>query len=62
MLYLPAPTGLGLLNMWVALPLIIVATLLVMKLAAFGEMKGNIAKQFEIFSNKHTWSLTRCTS
>jgi NNP family nitrate/nitrite transporter-like MFS transporter len=57
-LYLPAPTGLGLLNMWVALPLIIVATLLVMKLAAFGEMKGNIAKQFEIFSNKHTWSLT----
>lgn len=57
-LYLPAPTGLGLLNMWVALPLTIIATLFVMKLAAFGEMKGNIAKQFAIFSNKHTWSLT----
>jgi len=57
-LYLPAPTGLGLLNMWVALPLIMVVTLMVMKLAAFGEMKGNIAKQFEIFSNKHTWSMT----
>ena len=57
-LYLPAPTGLGLLNMWVALPLIMIVTLLVMKLAAFGEMKGNIAKQFEIFSNKHTWSMT----
>ncbi len=57
-LYLPAPTGLGLLNMWVALPLIMVATLLVMKLAAFGEMKGNIAKQFAIFGNKHTWSMT----
>ncbi len=57
-LYLPAPTGLGLLNMWVALPLIIVATVGVMKLAAFGEMKANIAKQFEIFSNKHTWSMT----
>ncbi len=57
-LYLPAPSGLGLLNMWVALPLIIAATLLVMKLAAFGEMKGNIAKQFEIFRNKHTWSMT----
>ena len=28
-LYLPAPTGLGLLNMWVALPSIIVAALLV---------------------------------
>jgi len=56
--YLPAPTGLGLLNMWVALPLIMVATLFTMKLAAFGEMKGNIAKQFEIFKNKHTWSMT----
>jgi NNP family nitrate/nitrite transporter-like MFS transporter len=56
--YLPAPTGLGLLNMWVALPLIILATLLVMKLAAFGEMKGNIARQFAIFKNKHTWSMT----
>ena len=57
-LYLPAPTGLGLLNMWVALPLIMVGTLFLMKLAAFGEMKGNIAKQFEIFKNKHTWSMT----
>jgi len=57
-LYLPAPAGLGLLNMWVALPLIMFATLFIMKLAAFGEMKGNIAKQFEIFTNKHTWSMT----
>ena len=57
-LYLPAPTGLGLLNMWVALPLIMVATLFAMKLAAFGEMKANINKQFAIFSNKHTLSMT----
>ncbi|MDD5395414.1 MAG: MFS transporter [Thiothrix sp.] len=57
-LYLPAPTGLGLLNMWVALPLIIVATLMVMRITAFGEMKTNISKQFAIFSNKHTWSMT----
>jgi len=57
-LYLPAPTGLGLLNMWVALPFIIVSTLLVMKLAAFGAMKENIARQFAIFRNKHTWSMT----
>ncbi|HQN65141.1 MAG TPA: antiporter [Methylophilus sp.] len=57
-LYLPAPTGLGLLNMWVALPLIILSTLFVMKLAAFGTMKENIAKQFAIFKNKHTWSMT----
>jgi NNP family nitrate/nitrite transporter-like MFS transporter len=38
-LYLPKPTGLGLLSMWVAIPLDIVLALLVMKLAAFGEMK-----------------------
>lgn len=57
-LYLPAPTGLGLLNMWVAMPLIIVSTLLVMKLTAFGTMKENIDKQFAIFKDKHTWSMT----
>ncbi len=57
-LYLPAPTGLGILNMWIAMPLIIFSTLMVMKLAAFGAMKENIAKQFAIFKNKHTWSLT----
>ncbi|MCX8087185.1 MAG: MFS transporter [Rhodocyclaceae bacterium] len=57
-LYLPAPTGLGLLNMWVALPLIMVATLFIMKIAAFGDMKENIAKQFTIFKSKHTWSMT----
>jgi len=56
--YLPAPTGLGLLNMWVAIPLDIVAALVVMKLAAFGTMKENVAKQFAIFKDKHTWSLT----
>ena len=57
-LYLPAPTGLGLLNMWVAMPFIIIATLLILKLAAFGPMKENISKQFAIFKNRHTWSMT----
>ena len=57
-LYLPAPSGLGVLNMWLAMPLIIAGTLLVMKLTAFGTMKENIAKQFEIFRNRHTWALT----
>ncbi|OGB84316.1 MAG: antiporter, partial [Burkholderiales bacterium RIFCSPLOWO2_12_FULL_67_210] len=57
-LYLPAPTGLGLLNMWVAIPLDIILALLMMKLAAFGSMKENVSKQFAIFRNKHTWSLT----
>jgi NNP family nitrate/nitrite transporter-like MFS transporter len=57
-LYLPAPTGLGLLSMWVAIPLDIVLALAVMKLAAFGEMKEGVKKQFAIFANKHTWSMT----
>ena len=57
-LYLPAPSGLGVLNMWLAMPLIIVSTLMVMKVTAFGAMKDNVAKQFAIFGNKHTWSLT----
>ena len=57
-LYLPAPTGLGILNMWIAMPLIVFSTLMVMRMAAFGLMKDNIAKQFAIFRNKHTWSLT----
>jgi NNP family nitrate/nitrite transporter-like MFS transporter len=57
-LYLPKPTGLGLLSMWVAIPLDIVLALGMMKLAAFGEMKEGVAKQFLIFKNKHTWSLT----
>ena len=57
-LYLPKPTGLGLLNMWIAMPLIVASTLMVLKVTAFGPMKENIAKQFAIFSNKHTWSLT----
>jgi MFS transporter, NNP family, nitrate/nitrite transporter len=57
-LYLPAPTGLGLLNIWVAVLLDIVAALLVVRLAAFGPMKEGVAKQFAIFRNKHTWSLT----
>jgi NNP family nitrate/nitrite transporter-like MFS transporter len=57
-LYLPAPTGLGILNMWVAIPLDIILALLMMKLAAFGAMKEGVSKQFAIFRNKHTWSLT----
>jgi len=39
-LYLPKPTGLGLLNMWIAMPLIIVGTLLAMKLVAFGDIEA----------------------
>ncbi len=57
-LYLPAPTGLGLISMWVAIPLDVASALLVMRLTAFGPMKEGIAKQFAIFRNRHTWSMT----
>ncbi len=57
-LYLPKPTGLGVISMWVAIPLDVVAALVVMRLAAFGPMKEGVAKQFAIFRNKHTWSMT----
>ncbi|MGD9602355.1 MAG: MFS transporter [Gammaproteobacteria bacterium] len=57
-LYLPAPTGLGLISMWAAIPLDIVSALLVMRLTAFGTMKENIARQFAIFRDKHTWAMT----
>ncbi|HXW09756.1 MAG TPA: hypothetical protein VD737_04020 [Steroidobacteraceae bacterium] len=57
-LYLPKPTGLGLISMWVAIPLDVIAALLVMRLTAFGTMKEGIKKQFAIFNDKHTWSMT----
>ena len=57
-LYLPKPTGLGLIRMWVAIPLDVISALLIMRLAAFGEMKEGIRKQFAIFRDKHTWSMT----
>ena len=57
-LYLPKPTGLGLISMWVAIPLDVIAALLIMRVAAFGPMKEAIGKQFAIFRDKHTWSMT----
>lgn len=57
-LYLPPPTGLGLISMWVAIPLDIILALTIMRLAAFGPMKEAVVKQYAIFRDKHTWSLT----
>ncbi|HMM78314.1 MAG TPA: MFS transporter [Gammaproteobacteria bacterium] len=57
-LYLPPPTGRGLISMWVAIPLDVTSALLVMRLTAFGTMKENLAAQFAIFRNRHTWSMT----
>ncbi|KPQ03188.1 antiporter [Marinobacter sp. HL-58] len=49
--------ALDILNMWVALPLTIVLTLVLLRLIP-GDIKPNIEKQFAIFRNKHTWSMT----
>lgn len=57
-LYLPPPTGLGLISMWIAIPLDIILALTIMRLAAFGPMKEAVVKQYAIFKDKHTWSLT----
>ncbi len=60
-LYLPAPTGSGLLSgngVWPMLLIVCFGTLFAMKAVATGEMKANLTKQFAIFRNKHTWSMT----
>ncbi len=57
-LLLPAPTGIGLLSKWVVLPLVIAATLLLMKYLTRGELRQNLERQFKIFDNKHTWAMT----
>jgi NNP family nitrate/nitrite transporter-like MFS transporter len=56
-LYLPAPLGVGVLNMWVTLVLIMAGTLLMLRLLP-GSIKPNIQRQFSIFSDKHTWSMS----
>ncbi len=49
--------ALSVMNMWLALPLTIILTLVLLRLIP-GDIKPNIQKQFAIFSNKHTWSMT----
>ncbi|MCG5511898.1 antiporter [Ectothiorhodospira shaposhnikovii] len=56
-LYLPPPTGLGILNMWLAMLLIILLTLGLMR-ATPGRIGQNSARQFAIFKDRHTWSMT----
>jgi NNP family nitrate/nitrite transporter-like MFS transporter len=49
--------ALGIMNMWLALPLTIILTVVLLRLIP-GNIKPNIKNQFSIFSNKHTWSMT----
>jgi MFS transporter, NNP family, nitrate/nitrite transporter len=57
-LMLPPPTGLGLVSKWIVLPLVIVATLLMLRYLTKGELQANLKRQFKIFENKHTWAMT----
>lgn len=56
-LFMPAPLGIGVLNMWIALPLVIALTVIGMMILP-GGIGSSIKKQYAIFSNKHTWSMT----
>jgi NNP family nitrate/nitrite transporter-like MFS transporter len=57
-LLLPAPTGIGLLSKWIVLPLVIAATVLLMRTLTRGELQANLKRQYKIFDNKHTWAMT----
>lgn len=46
------------LSMWLALPLTVLLTLTLLRLLPGEEIKPNIHKQFAIFGDKHTWSMT----
>lgn len=56
-LLLPPPIGIGLLSKWVVLPIIIAATVLLMRYLTRGELQQNLKRQYKIFNNKHTWAM-----
>ncbi|MBI4446656.1 MAG: NarK/NasA family nitrate transporter [Acidobacteria bacterium] len=45
-------------SIWIVLPVTIVLTLILMRLASFGEVKESLKRQFSIFSSKHNWVMT----
>lgn len=45
-------------SMWIVLPLTVALTLLAMRTLTPGTVKVSLAKQFEIFSNKHNWLMS----
>jgi|TARA_B100000315_G_scaffold247623_1_gene276590 NNP family nitrate/nitrite transporter-like MFS transporter len=57
-LLLPAPTGLDLLSKWIVLPLVIAATVVLLRYLTTGELQENLKRQYRIFNNKHTWAMT----
>jgi len=57
-LMLPPPSGSGLLNKWIVLPLVIAATIFLLKFLTTGQLRQNLDRQYKIFNNKHTWAMT----
>ena len=57
-LLLPAPTGSGLLNKWIALPIVILLTVLALRYLTTGGLQANLKRQYQIFNDKHTWAMT----
>lgn len=45
-------------GMWIVLPIVILLTVMLMKHATPGEIKGNLKKQFSILGDKHNWIMT----
>jgi len=45
-------------SMWIVLPLVVILSVVLMKYATPGEIKGNLEKQFSILSDKHNWIMT----
>ncbi len=54
---LPPPIGIGLVNKWLVLPAVVVATVFLLKLIP-GDIRPNLTRQYKIFNNKHTWAMT----
>ena len=57
-LLLPAPTGIELLSKWIVLPLVILATVLLLRYLTRGALQENLKRQYRIFGDKHTWAMT----
>lgn len=57
-LLLPPPIGSGLLSKWIVLPLVIAATVLLMRYLTTGSLQQNLKRQYKIFNNRHTWAMT----
>ena len=57
-LLLPEPTGMDLLSQWVALPLVIIVTVLSLRYLTTGALQANLKRQYQIFNDKHTWAMT----